>query len=187
MVRKLQRRGGIVETAKSGVDFSAGNYAGISDKLARADVLVLAHGAKTEDCWNANYVTFTGLIDLFIESARPAWPRPRSGPWARRSNSMAIWAWTNSRPIPPPSGPSPPAPANITAAMPCSIGTRPLLLHLGHGQGRDERQTAVAIALFFIRRGFSYVPITLTGMALLNYFRFRYFQKGEPEALPAAE
>ena len=47
-------------------------------------------------------------------------------------------------------------------------------------------ETAVNIALFFIRRGFSYVPVTLTGLAFLNYFRFRYFQKPEPEALRAA-
>jgi hypothetical protein len=28
------------------------------------------------------------------------------------------------------------------------------------------------VALFFIRRGFRYVPVTYTGIALLNFFKF---------------
>jgi hypothetical protein len=53
------------------------------------------------------------------------------------------------------------------------------------GKGAMSAGTAITIALFFIRRGFKYVPVTLTGLALLNYFRFRYFQKPTPELRPA--
>src|SRR5690606_15777652 len=67
MVEKLTSLGGVVETAKSGVDFTAGNYTAMREKLERAHVLVLAHGAKTEDCWNANHVTFCDLIELFTD------------------------------------------------------------------------------------------------------------------------
>ena len=41
---------------------------------------------------------------------------------------------------------------------------------------------AASYALFIIRRGFAYVPVTLTGLALWNYFRF---VRQTPEALPA--
>ncbi|MGK2228700.1 hypothetical protein, partial [Devosia sp.] len=67
MIEKLTRAGGIVETAKSGVDFTAGEYTAMRAKLEAADVLVLAHGAKTDDCWNANFVTFRDLTSLFTE------------------------------------------------------------------------------------------------------------------------
>ena len=30
-------------------------------------------------------------------------------------------------------------------------------------------------------------PLALTGLAVLNYFRFRFFQKGEPATLKPAE
>ena len=40
------------------------------------------------------------------------------------------------------------------------------------GPGPMSAGTAAGIALFLIRRGFSYVPVTLTSLALWNYFRF---------------
>lgn len=40
------------------------------------------------------------------------------------------------------------------------------------GPGPMSADTAAGIALFFIRRGFSYVPVTLTTLAFWNYFRF---------------
>jgi monoglucosyldiacylglycerol epimerase len=55
------------------------------------------------------------------------------------------------------------------------------------GKGAMSAGMAVNIALFLIRRGFRYVPVTLTGLAVLNYFRFRFFQKGQPDDLQPAE
>jgi monoglucosyldiacylglycerol epimerase len=66
MVAKLKGLGAIVETAKSGQDFAPGNYVAMREKLERADVLVLAHGAKTDDCWNANNVTFRALTEIAV-------------------------------------------------------------------------------------------------------------------------
>ena len=40
------------------------------------------------------------------------------------------------------------------------------------GPGPMSADMAVGIALFFIRRGFHYVPVTLTTLAFWNYFRF---------------
>ena len=55
------------------------------------------------------------------------------------------------------------------------------------GKGAMSAATAVSIALFFIRRGFRYVPVTLTGLAVLNSFRFRFFQKEQPDVSQPAE
>jgi len=67
MAKRLIASGGIVETAKSGLDFQPGEYSAMREKLERADVLVLSHGAKSEDCWNANNVTFREITELFTD------------------------------------------------------------------------------------------------------------------------
>lgn len=187
MVDKLTQLGATVETAKSGVDFFAGNYTGMQDKLARADVLVLAHGAKTEDCWNANYVTFTDLIDLFTQLGQSRLTPPevwalgsevefhgdmgleelRSYSASKRAFALRARDYYRSgaliyRHI---------VPSSFTSQM---------------GKGAMSAATAASVALFFIRRGFRYVPVTLTGLAVLNYFRFRFFQKPQPSATPIA-
>ncbi|MDB5622033.1 MAG: hypothetical protein JWR39_596 [Devosia sp.] len=178
LVAKLTRLGGIVETAKSGVDFSAGNYSGMRDRLERADVLVLAHGAKSQDCWNANFVTSTDLIELFTALGKDRLTPPEV--WAvgsevelhgdlgmeelkayaasKRAFARRALDYYRSdalfyRHI---------VPSSFTSAM---------------GKGAMSAATAVNMAMFFIRRGFSYVPVTFTGLAILNYVRFRFFQQ----------
>lgn len=188
MVAALTERGGIVETAKSGVDFTAGDYTAMREKLQRSDVLVLSHGSKSEDCWNANNVTFRELTELFTELGKTRLTPPEV--WALGSEVEfhgdmgldELKAYSASkrafaarardyyrsdaliyRHI---------VPSSFTSAM---------------GKGAMSAETAVSIALFFIRRGFRYVPVTLTGLALLNYFRFRFFQKGQPDLSQPAE
>lgn len=188
MVAKLTKLGALVETAKSGVDFMPGDYAAMREKLDRADVLVLSHGAKTEDCWNANNVTFRELTELFTEIGKSRLAPPevwalgsevelhgdmgleelKSYSISKRAFAVRARDYYRSdaliyRHI---------VPSSFTSAM---------------GKGAMSAETAVNIALFFIRRGFRYVPVTLTGMAVLNYFRFRFFQKDQPDATQPAE
>ena len=188
MVDKLRALGGSVETAKSGVDFTPGNYGAMADKLARADVLILSHGAKSDDCWNANYVTFCELTELFIDLGKPRLAPPEV--WAlgsevefhgdmgmaelkdysasKRAFAQKALDYYRSdalvyRHI---------VPSSFTSAM---------------GKGAMSAATAVKIAMFFTRRGFRYVPVTMTGLAILNYFRFRFFQKRQSEIIKPAE
>lgn len=188
MVDKLTALGGIVETAKSGIDFAPGDYAGMREKLERAEVLILSHGAKTEDCWNANNVTFRELTELFTELGKKRLTPPEV--WAlgsevefhgdmgmdelkaysasKRAFALRARDYYRSdaliyRHI---------VPSSFTSAM---------------GKGAMSAATAVSIALFFIRRGFRYVPVTMTGLAVLNYFRFRFLQKEQPDVSQPAE
>lgn len=188
LVKALEKRGGIVETAKSGVDFSAGEYAGMKQKLERADVLVLSHGAKSDDCWNANYTTFRDLIETFTELGKDRLAPPEV--WAlgsevefhgamglaelkdysasKRAFAARARRYYRSddliyRHI---------VPSSFTSAM---------------GKGAMSAETAVGIALFFITRGFKYVPVTLTGLAVLNFFRFRYGNNVADEMTAPAE
>ncbi|GLQ09529.1 hypothetical protein GCM10007913_14610 [Devosia yakushimensis] len=188
MVAKLQKLGGIVETAKSGVDFSAGSYDGMRQKLERADVLVLAHGAKTDDCWNANFVTFRDLTELFTEIGKTRLTPPEV--WALGSEVEfhgdmgleELKAYSASKR------------AFAAQALDYYRSDALIYRHIvpssftsAMGKGAMSAETAVNIALFFIRRSFKYVPVTFTGLAVLNYFRFRFFQKGQPDQLKPAE
>jgi len=188
MAKKLESLGGIVETAKSGVDYAPGDYDRMREKLERADVLVLAHGAKTDDCWNANYRTPVDLIEMFIDIGRTRLNPPEvwgvgsevelhgdlgmdelvdyaasKRAFARRARAYYTSRALVYRHI---------VPASFTSAM---------------GKGAMSADTAAAIALFFIKRGFTYVPVTYTTLAFWNYFRFRFWQKPETEKLHAAE
>src|SRR5690554_998144 len=188
MVEKLTRAGAIVETAKSGVDFSAGDYSAIRAKLETADVLIMAHGAKTDDCWNANFVTFRDLTELFTEVGNTRLAPPEV--WALGSEvefhgdmGMAeLKAYSASKR------------AFAAKALDFYRSDALIYRHIvpssftsAMGKGAMSASTAANIALFFVRRGFRYVPVTFTGLAVLNYFRFRFLQKGQPEIVQPAE
>jgi hypothetical protein len=171
--RRIEAFGGTVETARHGVDFGPGDVERMREKLARADVLVLAHGAKGAEAWDANYTTFTDLADLFIGIGKGRLVPPEI--WAvgseaelhgdmgqpelvdyaasKRAFAQRALGYYRSedvlyRHI---------VPSAFTSAM---------------GPGPMSADTAAKIALFFIRRGFSYVPVTLTTLAFWNYLRF---------------
>ncbi|MEO6013654.1 MAG: sterol desaturase family protein [Devosia sp.] len=170
---RIERLGGIVETAKHGADFTAGNYDGMREKLARADVLILSHGAKAERAWDANYTTFVDLTELMVEIGKDRLTPPEV--WAvgseaefhgdmglpelvdyagsKRAFAQRALGFYRSgdllyRHI---------VPSAFTSAM---------------GPGPMSANMAAGIALFLIRRGFHYVPVTLTTLAFWNYFRF---------------
>jgi hypothetical protein len=187
LVDKLERLGATVETAKFGVDYAAGDYERMRDKLARADVLVLAHGVKSGDCWNANYVTFCDLIEMFMGLGRDRLMPPEV--WGLGSEaemhgdfglkSLKDYAASKR--------------AFAARALGYSRSRQLVYRHIvpsaftsRMGPGLISAKTAVAVSLFFIRRGFTYVPVTYTGLALINYIRFRFLQRPARGAVAAA-
>lgn len=174
MVKKLRRHGALVDVAKSGVDYRAGDVEPMRAKLARADVLVLAHGAKRDDCWNANHATFVQLIDLFVEIGRARLVPPEV--WAVGSeaelhgdfglDAMRDYAASKR--------------AFAARAVDYYRSDEVIYRHIvpsafasAMGWGLMSANVAASIALFFIKRGFAYVPVTLTTLAYWNYLRFR--------------
>jgi hypothetical protein len=177
---EIARRGGAVVPLKSGRDFSAGHYEAARAALENADVLVLAHGARSEDCWNANYVTFVELIDRFIEIGRGRTLPPEV--WAvgseaefhgdmgqaglrdyvvsKRAFAARARGYYASRDV----IYRHIVPSAFTSAM---------------GRGLISAKLAAAIAMFFITRSVRYVPVTYTTLAFWNYFRF--VRQPEPE------
>jgi hypothetical protein len=179
LVARLKDMGAIVETAKHGVDFAAGDYGRMREKLARADVLVLAHGSKEEDCWNANFRTPVDLTDMFIEIGKSRLIPPEV--WGLGSEvelhgdmgMQSLRAYSASKR------------AFAARALDYYLGSDVQYRHIvpsaftsAMGKGPMSAAFVVNYAMFFIRRGFKYAPVTLTTLAFWNYFRFR-FQRRE--------
>jgi len=173
MKARIERLGGIVETARHGVDFTAGDTDRMRSKLEKADVLILAHGAKGAEAWDANYTTFVELSDLFIALGKDRLVPPEIwavGSEAEFHGDMGLADLVDYA-----------ASKRAFARRAVSYYRSPDVLYRhivpsaftsAMGPGPMSAGTAAAIALFFIRRGFSYVPVTLTTLALWNYFRF---------------
>ena len=174
MKTRLERMGGIVETAKSGVDFSAGDYERMREKLERADVLVLSHGAKSEDCWNANYTTFVDLIEMFRAIGEGRLTPPEVWGLGSEVELHGDMGMAELRDY------AASKRAFAVKARQYDIDQDILYRHIvpsaftsAMGKGMMSAEVAVGMALFFIRRGFTYVPVTLTTLAYWNYIRFR--------------
>lgn len=188
MKRRIEALGGIVEVARHGVDFGPGDLERMRSRLERADVLVLAHGAKGPDAWDANYTTFAELADLFIAGGKNRLVPPE------------IWAVGSEAEL---HGDMGQAELVDYAASKRAFARRALGYYRSGdvlyrhvvpsaftstmGPGPMSADTAAKIALFFIRRGFCYVPVTLTTLAFWNYFRFiRQTPESAPVPAPVA-
>jgi len=182
MKTRIERLGGIVETAKHGVDFAAGDYDRMREKLQTTDVLVLSHGAKSVGCWDANYTTFRDLCDIFIAIGKDRLTPPEI--WALGSevefhgdfglDSLRDYAASKR--------------AFAACALDYYRSPDVLYRHIvpsaftsAMGPGPMSAGFAASLALFFIRRGFHYVPVTLTTLAYWNYFRFVGQKPRSPE------
>jgi hypothetical protein len=173
MKARIERLGGIVETAKHSVDFAAGDTERMQSRLQRADVLILCHGAKGAEAWDANYTTFVELSDLFISLGKERLVPPEI--WAVGSEAEFHGDMGQANLV------DYAASKRAFARRAVSYYRNPDVLYRhivpsaftsALGPGPMSANAAAGIALFLIRRGFSYVPVTLTTLALWNYFRF---------------
>jgi hypothetical protein len=185
LARMLERDGGRVTSLKYGRDYAYGDYDGLVPALAAADVLVLCHGSKVRDAMDANCTSFVEIIERFRRAhaadadapievwavgseieAHPAWGDPDLEIYLRSKRAFAGHArryFHDSRVL-------------YRHIVP-SAYTSPM------GKGLISGTTAAAIAMFFIRRGFRYVPVTYTGIAWLNY----WLNYARPAAAPSDE
>lgn len=183
MAAELARRGGLVETLPHADYAVAADAAGgmalrlagdAAEKLRRAEVLVLAHGVKGARAEEVNTHSFVLLIEHFRRARAggivpgEVWAVGSEAElhgdlgleamrdYARSKRAFARHAhdYYRSKDI-------------LYRHIVPSAFTSPM------GRGLMSARSAVGMALFFISRGFRYVPVTYTGLALLNYFRFR--------------
>jgi hypothetical protein len=186
MTRLLEREGAEVTPLKHGRDFTGDDASPADETLRDADILVLCHGAKGEEAMSANCDSFVALIERFkalrtsplrpIEvwavgseiEAHPSFGDPILEGYSRSKRAFARHARRYYadrgliyRHI---------VPSSFRSAM---------------GGGLISGETAAKVALFLIRRGCRYVPVTYTGVALVNYFKFAWFTRPSPAPVGA--
>ncbi len=178
MARLLVREGATVATLKHGVDF-LDDDASLADEVLRdAEILVLCHGAKGAEAMAANCDSFVTLVERFkslkvppltpIEvwavgseiECHPSFGDPVLKEYRRSKVAYARHArrYYSDRTM------------IYRHIVPSSFRSK-------MGPGLISGETAAKSALFLIRRGFRYVPVTYTGIALVNYFKFAWFTR----------
>lgn len=169
----LEREGATVLPLKYGVDYRYGDYAGADEALRRADILVLAHGSKVKDAMAANCDSFLALIDRFRELKRSSRFPPEV--WAVGSEIECHPSWGNAE-----------LQIYLESKRAYARHARrffhqadflyrhivPSAFTSPMGKGLISGATAARWAWLFICRGFRYVPVSYSGIALLNYFKF---------------
>lgn len=178
MVRLLEREGATVATLKHGVDFTSDDASPADETLREADILVLAHGAKGDEAMAANCDSFVTLIERFRSLKVP--PLSPVEVWAVGSEIEAHPSFGD----PVLRGYRQSKVAYAQHARRYYADRDMIYRHIvpssfrsTMGPGLISGESAAKMALFLIRRGFRYVPVTYTGIALVNYFKFAWLTR----------
>ncbi len=168
----LEKEGAQVTTFQFGKDYTYENYDQLKTSLMNTDILFLCHGSKYENAMQANCESFVRIIELF-KSLRK-----------RELTPLEIWGVGSEIEAHPSFG--------IQKLKIYSDSKRCFAKHahqyfhdreiqyrhLVHsafmspmGPGLMSARFAAKVTLFFIKRGFKYIPVTYTGIAFVNYFR----------------
>jgi monoglucosyldiacylglycerol epimerase len=173
MKNRLERAEAMVIPLKFGVDWTYVDYSGADSALESADILILAHGAKDGSAMQANCDSFLALIERFRALTR------------HRQVPIEVWAVGSEIECHPAFGDpnlqiyahSKRAYARIAARLVYDPDVMyrhivPSAFRSRMGPGLMSARTSAVIALWLIRRGFRYVPVTYTGIAFLNFIPF---------------
>lgn len=173
MKNLLEKEGAILTTLKFGIDYTYENYAAFNDPLSKADILFLCHGSKYKNAEQANCDSFVEIIELFKKVGK------------RKTAPLEIWAVGSEIECHPSFG--------LKKLKVYSKSKRKFARfariyfhdreiqyrHLVHsafcsrmGPGLMSARFAARMTLFLIKRDFKYVPVTYTGIAWINYFKF---------------
>ncbi len=167
---------------KFGVNYVYEDYSACDGALQQADILILAHGAKGELAMQANCDSFVALIERFRKLTDKRKVPPEV--WAVGSEIEAHPAWGNAE-----------LQVYLESKRAFARHARryfwdphflyrhivPSAFRSQMGPGLISGSLAARWAWFFIKRGFRYVPVSYTGIALINYFKFLFRIHATPE------
>jgi sterol desaturase/sphingolipid hydroxylase (fatty acid hydroxylase superfamily) len=182
-LKRLLEKEGVSEirTLKYERDYSYNDYSPADAILRQTDILVLCHGAKNEFAIQANCDSFVALIERFRALN------------AGRRLPCEIWAVGSESEIHPAFG-DPRRQLYSESKRAFARHARryysdPTLVYrhivpAGYqspmGWGLISAGTVAWMTMFLAKRGFRYIPVTYTGFALANYFKFVFFVKPAP-------
>lgn len=176
MVKALRKKGGIVyEWLPNAKAWGDADKDELALKLQSIDVLVLSHGSKWQMTTENNVKSQKWLVKVFFKVQEHSTKLPEV--WGVGSelefcshiNCQTIKDYVLSKR------------AYVRFAQSLYANEHLIYRHIvpssfssKMGRGLMSAKWAVRIALFFIRRGALYVPITYTGIAYSSYFHFTW-------------
>lgn len=170
-----------IECLQFGKDYAYGDYERTTGALQNADILVLCHGSK-QSPMQANCESFQALMEIFCEAHKESKAPPEI--WAVGSEVECHPAFT---PVTRGYKESKEAFARVAARY--YRDKRVVYRHIvpaafssPMGPGLMSAKTAARVTLWWIRRGFCYVPVSYTGIAFVNYFRFLLLPRSSARA-----
>lgn len=169
----LEKEGAIILPIKFGVDYTYTDYSNLTPILAKADILFLCHGTKYDDTQQANCDSFIAIIEIFKRLHRQQLVPPEI--WAVGSEIEChpcfgikkLYPYATSK-------------RNFARTARVYYADQTIQYrHIVHsafiskmGPGLMTARFAAKLTLFLLKRGWKYIPVTYTGFALVNYFRF---------------
>lgn len=187
MKKQIERKGGIVTTVKYGTDYTYDDYSVFDRLLPETDILVLAHGSKYENTMEANYTSCVTIIDKFIGCTQQRLVPPEV--WAMGSEIEVHGSFGIEKLVGYDTSKKRFSKAAKHYHLSNEITVRyivPSAFASAMGWGIMTGSFVAKYALFFIRRGFYYIPVTYTGLAFINYIRFKCM-KPETKASEVSE
>lgn len=170
-----------VTPLRHGVEWSEDDYADLARMLAETDVLVLCHGTKdAHAALSVNCTSAMSINELFKQVPVRTGPELIPEVWYVGSEAelhgalplgdAVMQAYAESKR------------AFVPFARAYYDDETILYRHIVPAAFRSRMGSAVAgadwaarVAIWWIRRGAQYVPVTYTGLAFVNYFRFMYW------------
>lgn len=183
LIRELQTESvACIQELRFGVDWTYTNYDAAIPTLVKTDVLILAHGSKRQDALKANCESAVQLISLF--------KKHRKNDPNQTAILPEIWYVGSEAELHPSFG--------IQNLQAYSSSKRAFLPHARKlydddsilyrhivpaafqstmGSAVVSAQWAAQTAMWWIRRGARFIPVTYTGIAYLHYVKFMFFTK----------
>ncbi|GAB1198444.1 hypothetical protein APSETT444_007763 [Aspergillus pseudonomiae] len=178
-IEKQLQAEGVKDIRKLGFgrDWTHEDFSRVGPILEDADILILSHGTKGLDAMDANCNSTIRLIELFLEQNAGRARKTVPEIWYVGSEIEIHPAWG----IPEMQRYSASKRAFMPYARALYDDPRVLYRHIVPAAFESQMGKAIVspdwaarVAMWWIRRGACYVPVTYTGLAYLNFFKFLY-------------
>ncbi|KAJ3321133.1 hypothetical protein HDV06_004586 [Boothiomyces sp. JEL0866] len=177
MIEILKKEATAVYSVHYGSDWTYEDYSKLEELFKEVDILVLAHGSKVKDAMKANCDSFVTMIEMFRKIKQEQAPLVPPEVWAVGSEIEFHPAWGIKD-------------LQIYKDSKCAYMKHarkyydaPDILYRHIVPSAFDSKMGAAIisgtvaakwAMFFIRRGCQYVPVTYTSFAYFHYFVFKF-------------
>ncbi|OAR01763.1 hypothetical protein LLEC1_06113 [Akanthomyces lecanii] len=174
-----------VTPLRHGKEWSKNDFAGLAPMLAETDILVLCHGTKdTHAALSVNCSSAVSIIELFKQVRARTKPELIPEVWFVGSEAELHGALPGDRVM---QAYAESKRAFVPFARAYYDDEAILYRHIVPAAFKSRMGSALVgadwaarVAIWWIRRGAQYVPVTYTGLAFVNYFRFMYWVRPTP-------